>query len=253
MQDKKTVLITGAGSGLGRAAALRFGAAGYNVVLLDMAQDKVVDVAAELSGVSDTLAIGASVTDPQAMEKAVADTVKTFGGIDCVITAAGIVSVEPAVDANPDTFRKTLEVNVLGTWFPAQAAGRVMIGQRRGSIIMIGSVYGAGGAPQRTAYCASKGAVHILVQSLAVEWGPFGVRVNAVAPTGVRTPMVQDLIDRGMYNLKGVEARTPLGRLAEPEEVANACLFLAGDQAGMTTGHVLPVDGGWLANGYTLS
>lgn len=187
------------------------------------------------------------------MQDAVAATVEKFGGIDCVVTSAGIVSVEPAIDADADKFRKTLEVNVLGTWFAAQAAGRVMIEQGHGSIVMIGSVYGSGGAPQRTAYCASKGAVHNLVQSLAVEWGPHGVRVNAVAPTGVRTPMVQELIDKGTYNMKGVQARTPLGRLAEPEEVAAACFYLAGPDAGFTTGHVLPVDGGWLANGYTVS
>jgi NAD(P)-dependent dehydrogenase (short-subunit alcohol dehydrogenase family) len=93
--------------------------------------------------------------------------------------------------------------------------------------------------------------VHNLTQSLAVEWGPLGIRVNCVAPTGVRTPMVQDLIDRGIYNMRGVEARTPLGRIAEADEVAAACSFLAGEDASMITGHVLAVDGGWLANGYT--
>jgi len=99
----------------------------------------------------------------------------------------------------------------------------------------------------------SKGAVHNMVRSLAVEWGPLGIRVNAVAPTGVRTPMVQALIDQNLYNLKGVQARTPLGRLAEVEEVADAIAFLSSDQARMITGHVLPVDGGWLANGYVIS
>lgn len=249
----KTVLITGAGSGIGKAAALRFGAEGYNVALLDVSSNGISDVARELSGKAETICLPGSVTDFAEMERAVAETVKKFGGIDCAITSAGIVRVEPAIDADPDIFRKTMEINVVGTWFAAQHVGRVMAKQKRGSIVMIGSVYGAAGAPQRTAYCASKGAVHNLVQSLAVEWGPLGIRVNAVAPTGVRTPMVQDLIDQGKYNLKGVQARTPLGRLAEPEEVANACLFLASDQASMVTGHVLPVDGGWLANGYTVS
>ena len=118
---------------------------------------------------------------------------------------------------------------------------------------MIGSVYGASGAPMRAAYCASKGAIHNLTESLAVEWGPLGIRVNTVAPTGVRTPMVQAMMDAGTYDIKGVKARTPLGRLAEPEEVANACWFLASDQAAMITGTVLRVDGGWLANGYTFT
>ncbi|QKV20029.1 SDR family NAD(P)-dependent oxidoreductase [Oricola thermophila] len=253
MQDKrKSVLITGAGSGIGKAVALRFNAEGYGVCLFDLNEEAVREVAGELNPEPGSICFAGSVTEPETMNKAVSATVETFGGIDCVVTSAGIVSVEPAVDADLDKFRQTLEVNVIGTWLAAQAAGRVMIEQGHGSIIMIGSVYGSGGAPQRTAYCASKGAVHNLVQSLAVEWGPYGVRVNAVAPTGVRTPMVQDLIDRGIYNLTGVQGRTPLGRLAEPEEIAAACFYLAGADAGFTTGHVLPVDGGWLANGYIL-
>jgi len=122
-----------------------------------------------------------------------------------------------------------------------------------GAIVMIGSVYGACGAPNRTAYCASKGAIHNLVQSLAVEWAPLGIRVNGVAPAGVRTPMVQALIDQGIYNLKGVTARLPLGRLVEAEEVADACYYLSSERASMVNGHILAVDGGWLANGYTSS
>ena len=253
MQEKrKSVLITGAGSGIGKAAALRFNAEGYGVCLFDMNEEAIRQVAGELNPEHDASCIAGSVTDPGEMSAAVGAAKDKFGTLDCLITSAGIVKVEPAVDADPENFRKTLEVNVLGSWFAAQAAGRAMIEQGHGSIVMIGSVYGVGGAPQRTAYCASKGAVHMLVQSLAVEWGPLGVRVNAVAPTGVRTPMVQDLIDRGIYNLKGVQARAPLGRLAEADEVAAACFFLAGEESRFTTGHVLPVDGGWLANGYTV-
>ncbi|MBZ0164670.1 MAG: SDR family oxidoreductase [Notoacmeibacter sp.] len=254
MQDRhKSVFITGAGSGIGRAAALRFNAEGYGVCLFDLNEEAIGNVAAELNPAFGSICVAGSVTDAGQLTDAIAATKNQFGTVDCVVTSAGIVKVEPAIDADPENFRRTMEINVVGSWLAAQAAGRVMIEQKHGSIVMIGSVYGAGGAPQRTAYCASKGAVHSLVQSLAVEWGPLGVRVNAVAPTGVRTPMVQDLIDKGIYNLKGVQARAPLGRLAEPEEVAAACFFLAGEESRFTTGHVLPVDGGWLANGYTTS
>ncbi|MBB4302928.1 NAD(P)-dependent dehydrogenase (short-subunit alcohol dehydrogenase family) [Rhodobium orientis] len=251
-QKRKSVLITGAGSGIGRAAALRFNAEGYGVCLFDIKEAAIKEVAAELNPGVGSLCLTGSVTELSDMTDAVAATRDMFGTLDCIVTSAGVVKVEPAVDADPDFFRKTMEINVMGTWFTAQAAGRVMIEQGFGAIVMIGSVYGSGGAPQRTAYCASKGAVHNLVRSLAVEWGPSGVRVNAVAPTGVRTPMVQDLIDRGIYDLAGVEGRAPLRRLAEPEEVAAACYFLASDEARMTTGTILPVDGGWIANGYTL-
>jgi len=137
-----------------------------------------------------------------------------------------MVQVKPAFELEAQAFCDHSEVNVTGSWLYAQAVGREMAKNKGGNIVMIGSVYGTGGAPQRTGYCASKGAVHNLVRSLAVEWGDLGIRVNAVAPTGVRTPMVQELIDNGLYNLKGVQARTPLGRLAEPEEVAEAIAFL---------------------------
>lgn len=254
MQDKRnSVFITGAGSGIGKAAALRFNAEGYGVCLFDLNEQAIGAVAEELNPAYGSICRAGSVTDIGQLSDAVAATKDRFGTVDSLITSAGIVKVEPSVDVDPETFRNTLEINVVGSWLAAQAAGRVMIEQGHGSIVMIGSVYGTGGAPDRAAYCASKGAVHNLVQSLAVEWGPMGVRVNAVAPTGVRTPMVQELIDKGLYNLKGVQARAPLGRLAEPEEVAAACFFLAGEESRFTTGHVLPVDGGWLANGYTTS
>lgn len=246
------VLITGGASGIGLASAKRFVSEGWAVGLFDLDVEAAQRAADSLGEGVATLALGGSVTEEADIAKAVDAMTQEFGGIDCLITSAGIVKVEPSFEVSVDTFRKTLEINVLGTWLAAQATARVMAENSGGNIVMIGSVYGAGGAPNRAAYCASKGAVHTLVQSLAVEWGPLGIRVNAVAPTGVRTPMVQSLIDQGLYNLKGVQARSPLGRLAEAEEVADACWFLAGNQASMVTGHVLPVDGGWLANGYTI-
>lgn len=251
--SQKRVLITGGASGIGLASAKRFAAEGYSICLFDLDADAAKKAADSIEAKTPVLSIGGSVTEQGDIAKAIDAMNDRLGGVDCLITSAGIVKVEPSFEVTPETFRKTLEINVLGTWLAAQAAAKVMADNGGGNIVMIGSVYGAGGAPNRAAYCASKGAVHTLVQSLAVEWGPLGIRVNAVAPTGVRTPMVQSLIDQGLYNLKGVQARSPLGRLAEAEEVAAACLFLASDQAVMVTGHVLPVDGGWLANGYTTS
>lgn len=253
----ESVLITGGASGIGLACAGAFAAEGYSVGLFDLDNDKVKAAAAGL-GIGDrAAAFCGSVTEAGDIAAAVAAMEDRFGGVDCVVTSAGVVKVEPAFEVTPETFRNTLEVNVLGTWLAAQAAARSMAkaGAKAGggSIVMLGSVYGAGGAPHRAAYCASKGAVHMLVESLAVEWGGLGIRVNAVAPTGVRTPMIDRLVAEGLYNMKGVQGRTPLGRLAEPEEVADACLFLASRRAAMVTGHVLRVDGGWLANGYILN
>lgn len=252
-QQQKRTLITGAASGIGLATAQRLAAEGHALALADLNAEGLNAAAASLPAATPLVLCPGSVSDAADVAAAVDAAVAAFGGLDGLVTSAGIVRAAPSFDVTPEAFRQHLDINVMGSWLCAQAAGKVMAAQGGGRIVMIGSVYGAAGAPMRAAYCASKGAVHNLVQALAVEWGPLGIRVNAVAPTGVRTPMVQDLIDRGQYNMAGVKARTPLGRLAEAEEIAAACRFLLSDEAAMISGHVLPVDGGWLANGYTTS
>ena len=249
-ESSHNVLVTGAGSGIGLAVASRFASTGAKVGLFDLNSDAVEAAEASI-GAERTCAIPGSVTSEDDVERAVATMNDRFGGVNCVVASAGIVNVEPALEVSLERYQRTMDVNVMGSWVVAQKSAQVMTKAGGGSILFIGSVYGDGGAPNRTAYCASKGAIHNLTRSLAVEWGPLGIRVNAVAPTGVRTPMVQELIDAGTYNMAGVKGRTPLGRLAEPEEVADACVFLASEKAGMITGAILPVDGGWLANGYT--
>ncbi|MGQ3214449.1 MAG: SDR family NAD(P)-dependent oxidoreductase [Shinella sp.] len=240
-------LITGGAQGIGFATAEHFIARGDKVCIFDRAG---VAEAKEKLG-PDVLAIEGDVTNQAEVDAAVALTIETFGGLDTLVTAAGIVTVEPALDVAPEAFMRMMNVNVLGSFLPAQSAARHMSENGGGSIVFIGSVYGSVGAPKRTAYCASKGAVHNMMQSLATEWGPLGIRVNALAPTGVRTPMVQNLIDNGLYNMTGVRNRTPLGRIAEPEEIAAAAAFLSSPGAAMVHGAVLPVDGGWIANGFT--
>ena len=240
------VLITGGAQGIGYATAALFAQGAGKVCIFDR------QGAAKAAETLDERAIGVDgdVTSEADVDLAVAKTIETFGGLDCIVTAAGIVKVEPALDVAADDFAKTLAVNVTGTFLPARRAARYMIEHGGGAVITVGSVYGVGGAYHRTSYSASKGGVHNLTRSLAVEWGPLGIRVNCVAPTGVRTPMVQDLIDRGIYDMEGVKGRTPLGRIAEPEEVAAAIQFLASPAASMINGAILPVDGGWTANGF---
>lgn len=241
-------LITGGVHGIGLATARWFASQGHKVCLFDL---KGAEEAARQFGVG-TVGVDGNITNAADVDRAIERTIEAFGGLDCLVTCAGIVKVAPALDFELEDFASIISVNVTGSFLPAQRAARVMVKSGGGSIVFVGSVYGAAGAPQRTAYCASKGAVHTMTQALAVEWGPLGIRVNAVAPTGTRTPMVQDLIDRGIYDLSGVKARTPLGRLAEAEEVAATIGFLASPSASMINGVIFPVDGGWLANGYTI-
>lgn len=253
-QTTQCTIITGAASGIGLACAMRFAAEGHALVMVDR-QSEALETAAKLlpEGTPMRLCAG-DVTEPGFATDCVAQAADAFGGVSALVTSAGIVRTGNSLDLPVQDFKAQMDVNVTGTWLFAQAVARDIVRrQAKGAIVTIGSVYGASGAPERAGYCASKGATHLLTQSLAVEWGSLGIRVNSVAPTGVRTPMVQALVDDGKYNMAGVKARTPLGRLAEPEEVAAACWFLASDAASMITGTVLPVDGGWLANGYTFS
>lgn len=246
--QSKVAVVTGGAQGIGLATAKALATQGYRVAILDL--KGAVGAAADLG--DDVLGIDCDVTNEPAVDAAFAQIANQFGRVDALVTAAGIVAVAPAMNFAASEFDRVLSVNVTGSFLPARAAARLMEPLGGGSIVMIGSVYGIGGAPQRTAYCASKGAVHNMAQSLAVEWGPLGIRVNVVAPTGTRTPMVQDLIDRGLYDLAGVEGRTPLGQLAEPEDIADAAAFLCSPAARMVSGVILPVDGGWSANAFVL-
>tara|TARA_R100001129_G_scaffold186346_4_gene177707 strand:+ start:6231 stop:6995 length:765 start_codon:yes stop_codon:yes gene_type:complete len=248
--SNRRILITGAANGIGRATAAFFAREGAKLCLLDLPDTGIAEVAREFGDPATIMSFEASVTEETAVEAAVEAMVQRFGGIDAVVNSAGVVAVEPALEVAADDFRRVIDINLVGTWLVCKAAASRMMSQGGGAIVNISSVYGFQGAPKRTAYCASKGAVISLTDSLAVEWGKLGIRVNSVAPTGTRTPMVRDLIDRGIYDLDGVSRKTPLGRLAEPEEVAAACGYLVSDDAAMVTGHHLRIDGGWLANGY---
>jgi len=248
----RRILVTGAANGIGLATARFLAAEGARLYLVDLPGSSLEESTLALRGQGEVALLHLSVTDEAAVQEAVGDMVARYGGIDAVVNSAGVVAVEPALEASLETFRRVVDINLTGTWIVCQAVARQMADNGGGAIVNISSVYGFQGAPKRTAYCASKGAVIALTDSLAVEWGPFNIRVNSVVPTGTRTTMVQDLIDRGIYNVDAVSRRTPLRRLAEPEEVAAACGFLISSEAGMVTGHHLRVDGGWLANGYLM-
>ncbi len=239
--------VTGGGRGIGLATAQYLAEQGHSVSLFDLAG---AQEAAQNIGLDRAIGVTGDVSNEADIDRAIAQTIERFGTIDCVVTSAGVVKVAPALELDVKDFNTLLATNVTGSFLAVQRAARVMVKNGGGSVVFIGSTFGVVGAPQRTAYCASKGAVHLMTQSLATEWASLGIRVNCVAPTGTKTQMIQDLIDRGIYKLKAAHARTPMGRLAESNEVAAAVAFLASPAASMITGVILPVDGGWLANGY---
>lgn len=248
----KTVLVTGGGGGIGLEVARRFREESAALCLFDVSAEALEAARGALGGKDkqDLETVAGSVTAADDIERCFALIDKRWGKIDAVVNCAGILVVKPSAELAEADWRRVIDINLTGSWLVCQAAGKRMLAAKKGSIVNISSTMGSGGAPQRASYCASKAGVIGLTKSLAVEWGHAGVRVNSVAPTATRTEMVQNLIDRGLFNLDAIRQRTPLARLAEPADVAAVCSFLASDDADMVTGHDLAVDGGWMANFY---
>ena len=165
--------------------------------------------------------------------------------VDLLVNNAGVSANKPTLEVSVDEWRRAVDINLTGVFLCAQAAGRRMVPAGSGSIVNLASMYGVVAAPDRAAYCATKGAVVLLTETLAVEWGPSGVRVNALAPGYVETDLVRDLAARGRLDPERLRQRTPLRRLAQPAEMADLAVFLASRQAAYITGHTLVADGGW--------
>lgn len=248
--DGKVALVTGGGSGIGRAISLALAHAGAWVAVLDRDEMKAVSVAREIIAIGQqSFPVAADVSKEEDVARAVDAAVSEFGGLDVLVNSAGLAIRKPSVDLSLDEWEKVMTVNVTGSFLMARQAARVMIPARRGgSIINIASIMGfsGGGLYPNISYQTSKGGVVNMTRALAVEWAKQGIRVNAIAPTWVNTPFIDGL--RGQPDLiSRVESMTPMGRLAEPEEMAGAAVFLASAASSMVTGHILAVDGGFLA------
>jgi NAD(P)-dependent dehydrogenase (short-subunit alcohol dehydrogenase family) len=243
MNTKKVTLVTGAASGIGRATALKLAERGDQLVCTDFASAQLQ----EMKDLTGGICVAADVTNESEVDALIAATIAEYGRLDGVVHCAGIEeSFVDARDMTLEVFEKTMRVNVTGSFLVARAAGRVMVPQGSGSIVLLGSILSTVGYGGNAAYTASKGAVLQLGRALAVDWSKFGVRINIVGPGPVATPMSQASIDdpvRGAW----LRERIPIGRPATTDDIAGVCAFLLSDEASYITGTYLPVDGGWLA------
>jgi NAD(P)-dependent dehydrogenase (short-subunit alcohol dehydrogenase family) len=246
--DGQVALVTGAARGLGRAISLALAAAGAHVALGLRDQKADGGLAKEIEGMGRRcLPLQMNMTNLAQISKAVDDTVAHFGRLDVLVNNAGVAPGNPAESVREEDFDFTLAINLKGTFFASQAAGRVMIRQQSGRIINMSSQAGFAALPGESVYCMTKAAIAHLTKCLAVEWGPHNVTVNAVAPTFIHTPGTQPALADPAFRAEVIERIAALHRIGEPMEVAGAVVFLASPAASLITGHTLLIDGGWTA------
>jgi NAD(P)-dependent dehydrogenase (short-subunit alcohol dehydrogenase family) len=238
------VLVTGAGSGIGRAAAARLAAEGARVACVDRALPAADETCAMIKAAGgDAFAIEADVTDEAACARMVAATVARFGGLTTLVNSAG---VGPQRDVTPsEEFRRIVEVNLTGTWLVSHAARAALTASAGGSVTNLASIYGLVGSSRSPGYAGSKGGVVNLTRQLAAEWAP-AIRVNCVCPGHIDTPLTAAIMGDPAWRA-AMLPKYPLGRFGRVDDVAAAILYLASAEASFVTGAALPVDGGYTA------
>jgi NAD(P)-dependent dehydrogenase (short-subunit alcohol dehydrogenase family) len=241
--------VTGAARGIGRRVALTLAERGYAVAANDLGPPEETLEKLKRAG-AKTLPVPGDVSDEEVVRGMVGAVIGEFGRVDVLVNNAGISLIAPAEETTLADWRRVLEVNLTGPFLMCREFGREMLERGSGSIVNVSSVAGLLGVADRAAYNASKHGLVGLTRTLAAEWGGRGVRVNAVCPGWVKTEMDAEDQAGGGYTDEDIEARTPMGRFATPEDVARAVAFLADpEQSGFVNGHTLSVDGGWFGDG----
>jgi NAD(P)-dependent dehydrogenase (short-subunit alcohol dehydrogenase family) len=245
--DGQVALVSGASRGIGHDLVLALARAGATVAA---GARSVADVDRLVSTIRDEggriLALELDVTDPGSISGAVEQLVEDHGQVDVLVNNAGLGANHDAVDVSEADWDEMMDVNLKGLFFLTQAVGRSMIARGYGRVVNMSSQAGVVGIRRHAVYSASKGGVNMLTKVLALEWAPFGVTVNAIAPTFVRTPGTSERLDQPDF-AADVLARIPVGRFGTTADVAAAVLYLASPAAGLVTGTVLRLDGGWTA------
>lgn len=244
----KVALVVGGTRGIGRAAATALAAAGATVIVSGRSLDSSMLVADEIAAAGGRAhPIALDVSSPEASASAVQDALARFGALDVLVANAGISPYwTRSENVTPEMWDEVMQVNLRGTFFAVQAAGRRMLAQGRGSIVSVSSVTSSVGVIRGLPYVATKGGIDAMTRSLSVEWAPKGVRVNAVAPGYVETDMTHGMRDNPALTAS-LLSTVPMGRFATPEEIAGAIVFLASDAATYITGQIIVVDGGFAA------
>jgi 3-oxoacyl-[acyl-carrier protein] reductase len=242
--EGKVALVTGSTRGIGHAIAACLAGAGARVVVSARDPAAVEEAAREMGG--DAVGIPGDLSHPAGARALVAGALGACGRLDVLVNNAGMAMVSDSLELTDEKWERTLSVDLGSVFFCSREAARHMLPAGGGAIVNVASIQAYAGVARRAAYAASKGGVVALTTALAVEWAPT-VRVNAVAPAYVETPMIEDLMEAGAVDAEAIRARTPLRRMATPDEVGRAVLFLASEEASYVTGETLKVDGGWLA------
>jgi 3-oxoacyl-[acyl-carrier protein] reductase len=246
----RVAIVTGSSSGIGRAIAAELAGRGMTVVVTSRSAERAKATAAAIEGEGGTaLGVGVELTDAAGPPALVHRALDAFGRLDVLVNNAGAGQVADSETLAPADWQRIIDIDLTAPFLCAQAAARPMLAAGRGVIVNVSSLTGHIGLARRAAYSAAKHGLEGLTKTLGVEWARRGVRVMSVAPAYVETELLAGTSKAGGFTLDDVARRTPLGRLAEPREVARVVAFLASDDASYLTGSSVLVDGGWLADG----